>query len=79
MCSSDLLALGVGLPGAGYAVLGGLIVAAGLEAALGLCLGCKLFALLMRVGVIPREVCERCVDLGWRGRGRTRRVATTAR
>jgi Domain of unknown function (DUF4395) len=68
----------VDLPGAGYAVLGALVVAAGLEAALGLCLGCQIFALLMRVGVIPREVCERCADLGWRGHGSTQRVTTTA-
>jgi hypothetical protein len=38
-------------------------VAATLEAALGLCLGCRIFALLMRIGVIPAEVCERCNDL----------------
>ena len=77
--TAALLALGFGLPGAGYAVLGALMVAAGLEAALGLCLGCRMFALLMRVGVIPRDVCEHCVDLGWHGRRRNRRAATTVR
>lgn len=77
--TAAVLALAFGLAGAGYAVLGALVVAAGLEAALGLCLGCKLFALLMRVGVIPPEVCERCADLGWSVGGRTRRVATGAR
>ncbi len=25
------------------------------------CLGCKVFAVLMRLGVIPERVCERCV------------------
>ena len=44
-------------------VLGALIVAASLEAFVGLCLGCKLFAILMRVGVIPAEVCEACNDI----------------
>lgn len=44
-------------------LLGFLIVAAFLESALGLCLGCKAFALLMRAGVIPEEVCERCSDI----------------
>jgi hypothetical protein len=77
--TAAVLALGFGLHGAAYVVLGALVVAAGLEAALGLCLGCMMFALLMRVGVIPTEVCERCADLGWSGRGRTRRAATTAR
>ncbi|HKA83323.1 MAG TPA: DUF4395 domain-containing protein [Acidimicrobiales bacterium] len=76
--TASVLALGLGLPGAGYAVLGALAVAAGLEAALGLCLGCQIFAILMRVGLIPREACERCADLGWPGRGDTRRVTRTA-
>ncbi len=43
--------------------LGLIIVAAFLESALGYCLGCKAFALLMRAGVIPQEVCERCNDI----------------
>jgi hypothetical protein len=47
-------------------VLGALGAAAFLESALGLCLGCKAFALLMRLGVIPESACERCADL-WRG------------
>jgi hypothetical protein len=37
-----------------------LAVAATLESVFGLCLGCRAFALLMRAGVIPPEVCERC-------------------
>lgn len=44
-------------------VLGLLVVAATLESVFALCLGCKVFALLMRVGVIPEEVCERCNDI----------------
>jgi hypothetical protein len=35
-------------------------VAAFLESVFGYCLGCKAFALLMRIGWIPEEVCERC-------------------
>jgi hypothetical protein len=61
--TAAVLALGLGLEGAAYAVLGALVVAASLEAFLGFCLGCRIFALLMRAGVIPREVCERCHDL----------------
>lgn len=34
-----------------------------LEAALGLCVGCIAFSLLMRAGVIPRSVCEECADI----------------
>lgn len=48
--------------------LGLLTAAAFLESALGLCLGCKAFALLMRAGVVPEEVCERCNDI-WGTRG----------
>ena len=43
-----------------------LAVAASLEAALGFCLGCRIFALLMRLGVIPDHVCEECNDLSLR-------------
>jgi Domain of unknown function (DUF4395) len=38
-------------------------VAATLEAAVALCLGCHAFAFLMRVGIIPPEVCVACNDL----------------
>ena len=37
-----------------------LVVAATLESAFALCLGCKAFAVLMRLGVVPQSVCERC-------------------
>jgi hypothetical protein len=57
-------------------VLGLLLVAASLEAFVGLCLGCKAFGLLMRLGVIPETVCERCNDL-W-GTGRDRSAAARA-
>lgn len=55
---------------AAQVVLGLLAGAAFLESALALCLGCKAFALLMRLGVIPEEVCERCHDLWGDGRSR---------
>jgi hypothetical protein len=63
--SAAVLALGFGLTSAAYAVLGLLIVAATLESVFGLCLGCKAFAVLMRAGVIPEEVCERCNNLAF--------------
>jgi hypothetical protein len=37
--------------------------AAVLEAAFGLCLGCRIFAVLMSLGVIPESVCPECADL----------------
>ena len=39
-----------------------------LESGFGLCVGCRLFAVLMRVGVIPESVCEECNDLSLRWR-----------
>ncbi len=61
--TAAVLALGFGLDVAAYAVLGLLVVAATLESVFGLCLGCKAFALLMRAGVIPEEVCVRCNNI----------------
>ena len=53
----------LGFWGAAQIVLGLLTLAALLESALGLCLGCKAFAILMRFGVVPEDVCERCNDI----------------
>jgi len=64
--TAALLSFAFGLDTAAYVVLGALVVAATLESVFGLCLGCRAFALLMRVGVIPAEVCERCNDI-WAG------------
>jgi uncharacterized protein DUF4395 len=61
--TAAVLALGLGLETEAYALLGVLAVFATLESAFGLCVGCKVFALLMRAGVIPDEVCERCNNI----------------
>ena len=42
------------------ALLMALVVAATLESAFAFCIGCRVFAGLMRVGVVPQSVCERC-------------------
>ena len=42
------------------------IPAAGLESIFGYCLGCKAFALLMRIGLIPEAVCVECADISRR-------------
>jgi hypothetical protein len=49
--------------GAAKAVLAALTTAAALEAGMGLCLGCKLFQLGMRVGLVPPRVCEECNNI----------------
>jgi Domain of unknown function (DUF4395) len=65
--AAALLFYAFGLDTAGYAVLGALTLAAVLESVFGVCLGCNAFALLMRAGVIPPEVCESCSNI-WAGR-----------
>lgn len=37
-----------------------------LEAAFGFCVGCKMFAGLMKIGVIPESVCVECSDISAR-------------
>jgi hypothetical protein len=61
--AAAVLALGLGLHPEAYVLLGLLVVAATLESVFAFCLGCKVFALLMRTGVIPESVCERCVSV----------------
>jgi hypothetical protein len=69
--STTALVLGVALDqwGAAKGVLVLLLVAAVLEAGFAICLGCTVFGLLMRFGVIPEEVCERCNNI-WAPSGR---------
>lgn len=47
-------------------LVGAVTVAATLESVLGFCLGCRIFAVLMRVGVIPEAVCADCADISRR-------------
>ena len=58
MSAGALIAVAVGADGTAM-----VLVAASLEAFLGLCLGCHLFRLLIRLGLVPPETCEACVDL----------------
>ena len=58
---------GFGATGFARILVGMILVAASLEAFAGFCLGCKIFALLMRRGVIPESVCEACNNPSLRG------------
>ena len=40
-----------------------LVVAATLESVFAYCLGCQIFGLLMRAGVVPEDVCAECGDI----------------
>lgn len=61
-----LLWFGAGAHVPALAVTGALAGAALLEAALGLCLGCKLLGALVRAGLVPHSVCEACADISLR-------------
>jgi hypothetical protein len=66
--STTALVLGLllGLHLAADVVLAVLLIAAGLEAFAGVCLGCIGFAVLMRAGVVPETVCAECADISGR-------------
>jgi ABC-type phosphate/phosphonate transport system permease subunit len=64
--AAALLALPVGDHGAADVLLAAMILAAGLEAGLAFCVGCRIFALLMRVGIVPEAVCADCANIGSR-------------
>ena len=61
-----VLAVIVGNHAAADVVLILFLPAAGLESIFGYCLGCKVFGLLMRAGVVPETVCEECADISGR-------------
>lgn len=56
-------ALAFGATGLASVLIGVLVVCALLEAAVGWCAGCFVFAQLMRWGLIPEETCEACNNL----------------
>jgi hypothetical protein len=61
--TAAVLALGFGQEGAAYTVLGLVIAAATLESVFAFCVGCKIFAGLMRLGWVPEAVCAECNDI----------------
>lgn len=61
--AAAILALGFGLREAAYLLLGLLAVAASLESVFACCLGCRIFALLMRIGLVPADACESCNNI----------------
>lgn len=67
--SATVLHLGFGQEGAAYGLLAVLVVFAVLESVFALCVGCKVFAVLMRLGFIPDAVCADCTDI-WSGQDR---------
>lgn len=63
MTAAATVLLATGNPLGTQILLGMLIIAAGLESIAAYCLGCRIFAIGMRLGVIPESVCEECADI----------------
>ena len=64
--SATVLYFGFGSALLAYSVLGVLVVFALLESIVGFCAGCFVFGqLMMRVGLVPEEICEKCANLSF--------------
>ena len=73
-----LVAALTGSTAAGVAVLAigvVMVVFPALEAFFGFCVGCVLFGLLMRAGLVPEDVCLDCADLTRRSRSKATAAA----
>ena len=58
-----VLAIVIDADTAAWVVTGVLAAAATLESVFALCLGCQVFAGLMRIGLVPEATCERCANI----------------
>ena len=46
-----------------YVLVALVLIPASLEAFAGYCIGCKIFGILARVGIIPASLCAECADI----------------
>ncbi len=61
MSTAAVAAWATGHLGLAWAFVAMILAAATLEAVFALCIGCRVFALLARVGLVPEAGCEACV------------------
>ncbi len=61
---------------AAYVLIGVLSVFATLESVFAYCVGCKIFGILMRFGLVPKEVCAECANI-WERRNSSAANAST--
>jgi hypothetical protein len=66
--TAAVLHFGFGATTAAEVLVGMIAVAATLESVFAFCVGCRIFAALMAVGVVPTSVCEECADISRRTR-----------
>jgi hypothetical protein len=64
--AAAVLALGFDGTTAADVLLVLLIAAAALESILAFCLGCQIFGLLIRAGLVPEAICLECSNIGHR-------------
>jgi hypothetical protein len=57
-----MLAFPMKRPKAADALVGMIVVFATLESCFNFCVGCKIFGVLMKMGVIPEDVCAECAN-----------------
>ena len=60
------LALAAGSTVVPVVVLGVMLAFATLESVFAFCAGCRLFSVLMRLGVVPAQICRECADIAGR-------------
>jgi Domain of unknown function (DUF4395) len=63
MTTAGAIAWALGATTLADVLLAMLLAAATLESVLAYCLGCQIFGLLMRAGVVPERVCAACSDI----------------
>jgi hypothetical protein len=63
---TGVIFLAAGHPAVTQWMLGLMIIAAGLESIFAYCVGCKVFAGLMRIGLVPEETCVACANISTR-------------
>ena len=68
--AAAILALGFGADTAAGVLTAMILVAATLESVFAYCVGCQVFAVLMRAGIVPEAVCAECADI-WSRPART--------
>lgn len=61
--TAAVLHFGFAADTAALVFLGLVVIAASLESVFAFCIGCTIFAGLMRIGVIPDEICAECADI----------------
>ena len=66
MTTLGVVALALGWTTLTTVLLATLVVAATLESVFALCIGCQVFAALMRAGIVPDTVCVECADISRR-------------